>query len=171
MDIETLHYRIPDYCDNVAVHTQLLRTVERLPDGVQEFVCERCVFLALADHGMVLPGRITYPHFAETAEMVEKAPPNASFSKLTDYVEEHERTAPKWIVLLQGTPSDDESILAHEIAHAYLGHDRLAIYDGDEAGHAEMAACELTKSWGFQGLGTDTDHCTAQFKDLHGGCR
>ena len=169
MDIETLHYRIADYCDNVEVHSQLLRTVERLPDDVQEFVCQRCVFLALADHGMVLPGRVACADLAETAEMIQEAPRNASLSELGDYVQDYERTAHKWIVLLQGTPSDDESIPAHEIAHAYLGHDRLAIYGPDKSIEVETQACELTRSWGFQGLGTEVDHCTAAYRDIASG--
>ncbi len=71
MDIEKLNDRIPDYCDNIEVHTAVLKTVSRLPEDVQKYACGRCVFLALADYGMVLPGCITYPHSSESVEMFE----------------------------------------------------------------------------------------------------
>ena len=162
MDIEKLNDRIPDYCDNIEVHTAVLKTVSRLPEDVQEYACGRCVFLALADYGMVLPGLITYPHSSESVEMIEQAPKGASRLELADYVETYERKA-KWIILLPRCLAADEaqSIIAHEIAHAFLGHDRLSICDFIDV---ETEACNLVRSWGFGGLGADVEYCTAPYR-------
>ena len=162
MDIEKLNDRIPDYCDNIEVHTAVLKTVSRLPADVQKYACERCVFLALAENGMVFPGRITYPHSSESVEMFEQVPCGASLLELADYVETYERKA-KWIILLPGCLAADEaqSIIAHEIAHAFLGHDRLSICDFIDV---ETEACNLVRSWGFGGLGADVEYCTAPYR-------
>ena len=160
MDIEELDRRIPDYCDNIEVHTAVLKTVSRLPADVQEYACERCVFLALAENGMVFPGRITYPHWSESVEMLEQAPKGASKLELADYLEAAFDRKAKWIILLPGCLAADEaqSIIAHEIAHAFLGHDRLSICDFIDV---ETEACNLVRSWGFGGRGADVEHCTA----------
>ena len=165
MDEETIHNYIADYCDNIEVHRLVVRVVSRLPESVQQFVCHRCILLALSDVGMVLPGRITHADTHDTVAMVEAAPIGAQPDDLHDYVEQFEQTAARWIILLQGSPPQDESVIAHEIAHAYLGHDRLGISVGLEPVAIETQACELTRSWGFEGLGTDIDHCTGPYRD------
>ena len=60
-----------------------------------------------------------------------------------------------WLITL-GNGLQDESLLVHEIAHAWLGHEwdpqcgALRATDQDEE-----IACELTKEWGFTGAGTE----------------
>jgi hypothetical protein len=43
-----------------------------------------------------------------------------------------------------------ESVIAHEIAHVWLGHDPLM---GDHA-KEQAAAAALVTEWGFEGIGT-----------------
>ena len=61
-----------------------------------------------------------------------------------------------WLILL-GQELQDESVLAHQIAHAWLGHR----YDPGLAElratqQEEDAACDLTREWGFGGCGAET---------------
>ena len=58
------------------------------------------------------------------------------------------------IVNQQGS-GDAPSIVAHEIAHAWLRHDRLSL---DVTSECEGEAAALTLEWGFDGLGTDIAH-------------
>ncbi len=53
-----------------------------------------------------------------------------------------------WIVNL--LESVDKCSIAHEIAHAFLEHDRLS-----PPNDCEQRACELTAQWGFSGKGAD----------------
>jgi len=61
-----------------------------------------------------------------------------------------------WLVTL-GQGGVEESLIAHEIAHAWLGHEcdpqagELRLTQRDEE-----AACDLTRQWGFAGTGTET---------------
>jgi len=66
--------------------------------------------------------------------------------------------AESWLILLDDAmlaskqTEDIQSVIAHEIAHAYLGHDRVA-----DAGDVsiELDACRQVREWGFQGSGAD----------------
>lgn len=63
---------------------------------------------------------------------------------------------------------DIVSIIAHEIAHAYLGHANSHSLRSDEvhiADEMEVEACELARSWGFSGRGTDAESRAAYFTD------
>lgn len=42
-----------------------------------------------------------------------------------------------------------ETVIAHEIAHAYLGHSVTSALSGEEAWERE--AREQTRAWGFRG--------------------
>ena len=56
----------------------------------------------------------------------------------------------RWTVLLEeGQPSVTESVVAHEVAHAWLGH------EGQNTDEQERDARSLARSWGFTGLGAD----------------
>lgn len=66
--------------------------------------------------------------------------------------------AESWLILLDDAmitsrqAEDVRSVIAHEIAHAYLRHDPLA-NAGDVS--IELGASRLAREWGFQGSGTD----------------
>ncbi len=111
---------------------QIVEAIERLPEEVRDFALDRCRFLSVArtTHGMVLPGRIG------THEVTNE---------------------PTWLVLLsEAIPAEDvHGAIAHEIAHAWLGHDRLAFPPDD----CEIQAANLTMEWGFSGVGADAEHC------------
>ena len=61
-----------------------------------------------------------------------------------------------WLILLEEnlTEKDARSIIAHEIAHAWLGHNRLA---ADTDASVEIEAVRQVKQWGFTGLGADEE--------------
>lgn len=107
----------------------IVATIMRLPRDVMQFALDRCCFISLGRgvQGITLPGRIG-----------------------TDEAGRDENT---WIIVL----SDDlafheaESTVAHEIAHAFLGHDRL----DDMPEDCEVQASTLAQSWGFTGRGAD----------------
>ena len=63
-----------------------------------------------------------------------------------------------WLIAL-GQGDVEEGLIAHEIAHAWLGHEcdpqagELRLTQQDEE-----AACDLTRQWGFGGTGTEIVH-------------
>jgi hypothetical protein len=65
-----------------------------------------------------------------------------------------------WVILLdENIPEEDrESAIAHEVAHARLGHDRL----GEMPDDCETQAANLVKEWGFTGKGADAEYCERQ---------
>lgn len=75
------------------------------------------------------------------------------------------KTRNMWLVVLQKgenlSDEDADSIIAHEIAHAWLRHDRYRMDIGIEG---EAQAANQTRDWGFSGIGTDVDHCTGTKK-------
>ena len=122
--------------EELRVHIALV--LSRLPDRIVRFALDRCVFLSVGrtTSGMVLPGRITVHH--------------------------HERRSRnRWLVLLDENMPNDDSIIAHEIAHAWLRHDRLS---ADDQQLWERDAAETAKSWGFVGRGCDVEYCEAPYK-------
>jgi len=101
---------------------QITLTVSRLPSDVAEWVREHCVFMAFekGDYGEVWPG---------TAFAGE------------DW----------WFVFLKSPlpKRHAHGIIAHEIAHAWLHHDKFNVPpDGEEQAHRQARA------WGFRGLAT-----------------
>jgi len=112
----------------------IVRTVQKLPDQVAHFAIDRCRFLSVGRScwGMTMPAYIA-------THNVEK------------------RTRNIWLILLEELIPDDEidSAIAHEIAHAWLKHDRM----GDFPEDGEIAAANLTRRWGFSGKGTDPEYC------------
>lgn len=57
-----------------------------------------------------------------------------------------------WVVFLNDEAFHDRSIIAHEIAHTWLGHGAYA--DIEDLVKKEHEACATAAGWGFQGLGT-----------------
>ena len=107
----------------------IVETIAKLPATVAAFAIERCAFVSVGKVacGITLPGKIGV---------------NARTR----------RSRNQWVILLtERLPSHDRhSIVAHEIAHAWLGHDKLSINLPKDC---ETKAAGLTKSWGFTGKG------------------
>jgi hypothetical protein len=105
---------------------------------VGRFALDRCAFTSVGQTilGMALPGRIGV-HVAER------------------------RSKNVWIIVsLDQEPGEElQTTVAHEIAHAWLGHDRC----GDMPTDCEEQAARLAKSWGFGGEGADAEK--ARFRD------
>jgi len=126
------------YGEDLELQSRIIKVLARLPDKVITFVLDRCVFLSTGrvTSGMVLPGRLGVHH-------IEK------------------RSRDCWLILLDENMAEDNSIIAHEIAHAWLRHDRISAYDTEAW---EKDAANLTKSWGFEGRGSDIDYCEQPYK-------
>ena len=60
------------------------------------------------------------------------------------------------MLLNECAPAEDiESIVAHEIAHAWFKHERPGPLPPD----CEIQAANQTRDWGFRGLGADPKGC------------
>ena len=120
------------YSDNETIRVLIIATICRLPDEVAEFALDRCNFVSIGEegtgYGIVLPGRIGV-HPGER------------------------RSKNIWIIVLaENLPDEDShSIIAHEIAHAWLGHDRV----GEIPEDCETQASDLVRQWGFTGRGAN----------------
>lgn len=130
----------------------ILQTVAQLPKEIQEFALNQCCFISVGKTvcGSVFPGRLSYHPMLNSPEGIQWAIQN---DKIKDFLQ-----SPLWVVALAEnymdsmSEADSESIIAHEIAHAWLRHDR---FDLDCPHDSEKQACLLTKEWGFDGIGTD----------------
>jgi hypothetical protein len=60
----------------------------------------------------------------------------------------------KWLIIVRES-ENRESVIAHEIAHAFLGHTRGAEFPPDEESRIESEARTLVRAWGFTGKGAD----------------
>lgn len=146
-----------------SLHTALISTIRKLPKEIREFALENCFFLSMEEglNGTVVAGshgsNIRW-HMLEHLEDEEK------IKRIND-LERKWRT----IVLLDykiASDDDVDSIVAHEIAHAYLGHDHMMLGEVENRevnGQSvpvlklEYEAYKLTASWGFTGRGADIE--------------
>lgn len=126
-DIEDLMYLGED----VRTEHVIAETLVRLPDTVRAFALERCVFLSVgwAASGLTFPGGIGVDP-------------------------ETRRSRNVWLIVLEEQAPRDAlaSVVAHEVAHAWLRHDRLS--DELPEDH-EVKAAELARRWGFTGRPAD----------------
>ena len=68
----------------------------------------------------------------------------------------HKQNACPWVIVLGDKA--DESVVAHEIAHAHLGHKtNRGGMEVEVSLRQETKACSLTKQWGFSGCGTEVN--------------
>jgi len=122
-------------------HTEQLitETVQRLEAKVRDFVLDRCRFVSVGNTAQALPGCVGIHPFEQQAHNM-------------------------WIIILEEGlhPNDDRrradeahSIVAHEIAHAWLGHDRL----GNVPPDCEGQAADQARQWGFTGKAADAEYC------------
>lgn len=132
MNLNDIRYKLHYYGDDGSLESTIVAVIAKLPPDVQEFVGDRCRFLSV---GRVCWGMTMRQMICEIdAKEVED----------------------KWLILLEEqTPAEQiESVVAHEIAHAWLGHDR---YDPDLLPECEVEAALLTREWGFEGWGADPE--------------
>lgn len=133
---EEANYDVAYHGDDPDMHYLLVQTVARLPEKVAAYVFQHCIFISVgrANFGFVLSGKIVIDYLAKSL-------------------------CGGWLIFLtEDLPDgDSHSIIAHEIAHAYLKHDR---YDPNIGIECEVEAAELTKLWGFTGKGADIGYCT-----------
>ena len=67
------------------------------------------------------------------------------------------RSRNRWIIVLddaEHSSKDFDATIAHEIAHAWLGHDRI----GEIPEDCEPQAAALAREWGFLGRASDLDY-------------
>ena len=135
LNVEAAWDSVAYYGDNPHTQRLIAQTITQLPDDVAEFALDRCRFLSVGVDcfAMTVSGRIA-SHDLER------------------------RTRNMWLILLhEKLPVDEElSIIAHEIAHAWLGHDKLSL---DFSPTSEVDAATLTATWGFTGRGADPEYC------------
>ncbi len=120
--------------DDMAVCIGL--TVQKLPNKVKEFVYKNCEFISIAMFG----GKTIYAK----SEFLQKR---------------------HWLIILchQRINNEYTSVIAHEIAHAWLGHKHEERgVELEEAAPKEKEACLLVKQWGFKGIGAELEK---HFKD------
>jgi len=127
--------------DEIAYHGEseqtqalLAKAVSRLPEDVAGFALERCCFVSIGGNflGLTLPGRLGEDNEGQSANF--------------------------WIIVLDDCQPRDEmqATIAHEIAHAWLRHDRYG--EDDLTVDCEVQAAELARDWGFTGTGADVEH-------------
>jgi hypothetical protein len=109
----------------------IAETLVRLPSVVREFALARCVFISIgwAASGITLPGSVGVDPASRRSRNV-------------------------WLIVLEERAPRDllASVVAHEVAHAWLHHDRLS--DELPQDH-EVRAAELAHRWGFSGRPAD----------------
>jgi hypothetical protein len=112
------------------IHETLIRVIAALPREVQDFALDRCHFTSVgrSSWALTLPGRVGTHRFDGDSENM-------------------------WVIVLSENLelSDEDGIVAHEIAHAWSGHDRL----GEQPPDCEIVASNLTQQWGFSGIGAN----------------
>lgn len=125
------------YDEDDKLRNAIASVLTALPEEVKEFVLEHCFILSTGEYtyGTVWPGKI-FKNISWVIVLNEKMPKSKG---------------------------DRESIIAHEIAHAYLGHDQL---NPDIEPECEIEACNLTKQWGFNGLGTNIKRCYRELNPI-----
>ncbi len=142
----------------------IIQTLALLPKEVREFVFDRCRFLSIgrSANAVVLGGSMLLPFPLNSSQGIKWAIEQGR-------IEEFLSNPPKLILLSEHIVDEYEwednlSAIAHEIAHAYLGHEPRHV--GDEVNlpaEREVEACELARRWGFSGRGTDAESRAAYF--------
>jgi hypothetical protein len=95
----------------------ICRTIVRLPASIAEFASRNCSFISLGDDGQTFPASL-FTHLTQRGRTMRK----------------------HWVINLKSSLVENESkgqyVIAHEIAHAWVGSEK----------HADIAV----KLWGFQ---------------------
>ncbi len=133
------HFTPKYYGDDPLLLTRITNTIRNLPADVAAFAIDRCAFVSVGRvaAGWTLPGRIgVHPSQRRSRNM--------------------------WIiVLLESLPPEDANgAIAHEIAHAWLGHDMIVGLPED----GETQAASMVAEWGFTGIGSDPEYCNRPYQ-------
>jgi hypothetical protein len=139
---EQIFYDLAYHGDDRETELAIVRVLARLPEEVRAFALERCRFLSVGRDtwGMVLPGRVGVDTFTKRTRNIR-------------------------VVLLDKQPPKShplEPTIAHEVAHAWLRHDRLAVdTPGGLPGAGSRAGplVGIQRTGGEPGPGT-TEACT-----------
>ena len=149
MKPEDIVHRLAYYGEDSHLEGLIVEVVARLPEDVADFALERCRYMSVGESvfGMVLPGRIGVGWEGRVQGNPSEVLPDDA-----------------WLVVLADPlpEKDAHSIIAHEIAHAWRGDDRLS-FCGDNVA-LEEATARLTAEWGFSGIGAEPENVTQQFK-------
>ncbi len=141
MTVEEAAYHLAYHGEDEIMRRVIAETITRLPEEAAAFALDRCYFASVGRtcYGMTLPGRVG-------RHGIEK------------------RTHNMWFILLdERLPAEDaHGLVAHEIAHALLKHDRLSSECPDDC---ETQAAKLTRQWDFSGKGADADYCNGIAKE------
>lgn len=149
------------------IEQSIFQCVALLPKEVQEFAIDRCRFLSIGGsaNAAVFNGSLLFPPPLHLPEGIRWAIDQGRIEELL--------SNPPMLILLSEhivdkyEREDIVSIIAHEIAPAYLGHKpcHLKLDEVHIAAEREVQACELASSWGFSGRGTDAESRAAYFTD------
>ncbi|MGD2217931.1 MAG: hypothetical protein PVJ64_14330 [Gemmatimonadales bacterium] len=109
------------------IKSRITETLMRLPERPREYALDNCFFLGVG-YGMCVGTSIVCMTGREV-------PPK------------------KFLVVVRDEIPDDDvhSVIAHEIAHAWLGHDM----GPNVPQSGEVEAAKLVAEWGFTGIGAD----------------
>lgn len=147
VDLDLLSETIYSLClgDETELPELIFKTVVQLPKDIQEFVCEHCRFLSIGGsaNALVLNGSLAFPFPLNSPDGIKWA---IEHGKIENFL-----LNPPKLILLSGhvideyEPEDIMSMIAHEIAHAFLGHEP---FHGGVDGFAlaakrEVEACDL----------------------------
>jgi len=131
--LEQIHYDVCYFGEDREAEIALVEVLAGLPEDVREFALERCRFASV--------GRTVLGYYIQERELrVLQA--------------EDEETA-RWLVIFSDDleSNDLRSLIAHEIAHLWLGHQPFG--DTRTWLEKERETCSLVKGWGFKGKGAD----------------
>jgi len=151
---EGINDRLMYLGEDLDLRTIIIDTLQRLPRDVARFALEHCRFVSVgrATLGITLPGRVgTSSHHRQTSWRVIPA----YLHRLLGISDREETSEHIWIIVLDERMAFDDvqSVIAHEIAHAWLGHDRL----GNPPEDCEVQTARLVQQWGFTGIGADPE--------------
>jgi hypothetical protein len=140
LSFDHVAYELRYFGDDQEIYQALVATIMRLPQDVAEFVLERCSFVSVGGETWAQ----TMPVWALVRDL-ESIPENV------------------WVITLSEKLSAEDlhSIIAHEIAHAWLKHGEWlkhgkTIYKPPDA---ESQAANQARDWGFTGKGADAEFC------------
>jgi hypothetical protein len=130
-----IRYNLRLHVDNSELEQLIVLTISELSPEVREYLYEECFFVAVGEgtHGMVL------------------AP------------------VQRWLIFLDASivsaydAAGAMSIIAHEIAHAWLKHDMM---DPAITAQCEIDASTLAAQWGFKGIGADVERVFLRYPSL-----
>jgi len=123
-----------------AMEVCIVKTISKLPDKVKEFIYDNCQFTAISSDS------------GQTICMTTK----------------QNRMRPWLIILSEENKEDYESVIAHEIAHAWLRHKGAPgeILPIEKCKSNELEACFFARQWGFVGSGTVIDKGFAEIEKM-----